>query len=170
MPIPVHVSSLITKILMFTLTISWLTTCNLPWFMDLLSKFLCNIILYSTGLYFHHQTHPQLSIVSALAQLLQSFWSYQSGVIAFCPTPRTYWTPSNLRDSSSDIVSFCLFLLFMGFSWQEYWGGLLLPPPVDHVLSELSNITRLSWVALQGIAHRLIEFCKPLHLDKAVIH
>ena len=31
-------------------------------------------------------------------------------------------------------------------------------------LSELSTITHLSWVALQGMAHSFIE------LDKAVIH
>ena len=38
------------------------------------------------------------------------------------------------------------------------------PSPVDHVLSELSTKTRLSWVALHGMAHRFIE------LDKAVVH
>ena len=36
--------------------------------------------------------------------------------------------------------------------------------PVDHVLSELSTMTRPSWVALHGMAHSFIE------LDKAVIH
>ena len=39
-----------------------------------------------------------------------------------------------------------------------------LPSPVDHVLSELSTMTRLSWVALHGMAHSFIE------LDKAVVH
>ena len=34
-PIPVHFSSLIPRMSMFTLTISYLTTSNLPWFMDL---------------------------------------------------------------------------------------------------------------------------------------
>ena len=38
------------------------------------------------------------------------------------------------------------------------------PFPVDHVLSELSTKTCLSWVALHGMAHRFIE------LDKAVVH
>ena len=52
----------------------------------------------------------------------------------------------------------------MGFSRQEYWSGLPFPSPVDHVLSELSTITHLSWVALYGMAHSFIE------LDKAVIH
>ena len=34
-PIPVHLSSLIPRMSMFTLVISCLTTSNLPWFMDL---------------------------------------------------------------------------------------------------------------------------------------
>ena len=37
--------------------------------------FLCNIALYSIGLYFHHQSHPQLGVVFALALSLHSFWS-----------------------------------------------------------------------------------------------
>ena len=35
---------------------------------------------------------------------------------------------------------------------------------MDHVLSELSTMTCLSWVALHGMAHSFIE------LDKAVVH
>ena len=35
----------------------------------------------------------------------------------------------------------------MGFSRQEYWGGLPFPSPVDHILSDLSTTTRPSWVA-----------------------
>ena len=34
-----------------------------------------------------------------------------------------YWTPSNLGGSSSGVIAFCLFIvfiLFMEFSWQEY--------------------------------------------------
>ena len=54
--------------------------------------------------------------------------------------------------------------MFMGFSWQEYWTGLLFPPPVDRVLSELSTMTCLSLVALHGMAHSFIE------LDNAVVH
>ena len=34
---------------------------------------------------------------------------------------------------------------------------------MDHVLSELSNMTHLSWVALHSMTHRFIE------LDKAVV-
>ena len=41
---------------------------------------------------------------------------------------------------------------------------LPFPSPVDYILSELSTMTRPSWVALQGMAHSFIV------LDKAVIH
>ena len=57
-----------------------------------------------------------------------------------------------------------LFILFMGFSKQDYWSGLPFPSPVDHILSELSTVTHPSWVALHGMAHSCIE------LDKAVVH
>ena len=52
----------------------------------------------------------------------------------------------------------------MGFSRQEYWSGLPFPYPVDHILSELSTMTCLSWVALHGMAHSFME------LDKGVVH
>ena len=52
----------------------------------------------------------------------------------------------------------------MGFSRQEYWSGLPFPSPVDHVLSELSTMTRLSWVAPRGMAHSFIG------LDKVMVH
>ena len=50
----------------------------------------------------------------------------------------------------------------MGFSRQEYWGGLPFPSPVDHILSDLSTMTdRLGW------AHTAwLSFIK---LDKAVV-
>ena len=52
----------------------------------------------------------------------------------------------------------------MGFWRQEYLNGLPFPTPVDHILSELSTMTRMSWLALHGMAHSFIE------LDKAVVH
>ena len=39
------------------------------------SRFLYNIVLYSTGVYFHLQTHPQLSIISTWTQPVHSFWT-----------------------------------------------------------------------------------------------
>ena len=52
----------------------------------------------------------------------------------------------------------------MAFSRQEYRSGLPFPSPVDHDLSELSTMTRPSWVALHSMAHSFTE------LDKAVVH
>ena len=56
-----------------------------------------------------------------------------------------------------------LFILFMGFSKQDYWSGLPFPSPVDHILSKLSTTTHPSQVALQGMAPSFTE------LHKAVI-
>ena len=39
--------------------------------------------------------------------------------------------PTNLGGSSSSVISFCLFILFMQFSRQEYWCGFPFPSPVD---------------------------------------
>ena len=39
-----------------------------------------------------------------------------------------------------------------------------IPFSSGHVLSELSTVTHLSWMALHGMAHSFIE------LDKAVVH
>ena len=67
-------------------------------------------------------------------------------------SPVAYLAPTNLRSSSFSVLSFCLFILFMGFSRQEYCSGLPFPSPVDHILSDLSTMTHLSWVASQGMA------------------
>ena len=66
--------------------------------------------------------------------------------------------------SSFSVLSFCLFILLMGFSRQEYWSSLPFPSPVDHILSEFFTMTYPSWVALHSMAYSFIE------LDKAVVH
>ena len=61
-----------------------------------------------------------------------------------------HWSPvapTDLGSSSFSILSFCLFILFMEFSRQEYWSGLPFPSPVDHILSAVSTMTCPSWVA-----------------------
>ena len=82
----------------------------------------------------------------------------------------SYWTLSDLKGPSSSVISFCFFTLLMRFLQQEYWSSLPLPPPVDHILSELSTMTCPSWVALHSMAHSFIDSCKPLCHYKAVIH
>ena len=77
-------------------------------------------------------------------------------------SPVAYWAPTDLGNSSFSILSFCLFILFMGFSRQEYLSGLPFPSPMDHILSGLSTMTCPSWVAPQA----WLGF---IELDKAVI-
>ena len=86
-------------------------------------------------------------------------------VIALHSSQEAYWTPSDLRDSSSDVISFYLFTLRVG-----YWSGLPFPPTVDHVLSGIFTTACPSWLALHGMAHSFIELHKPLQHHKAVIH
>ena len=57
-----------------------------------------------------------------------------------------------------------LVILLMGFSRQEYWSGLPFLSPVDHILSEPSTMTHLSWEAAHSMTHSFIE------LDKAAIY
>ena len=77
-------------------------------------------------------------------------------------SPVAYWAPTDLGSSSFSVLSFCLFILFMGFSRQEYWSGLPFPSPVDHILSGLSTMTQPSWVA----PRTRLSF---IELDKAVV-
>ena len=77
-------------------------------------------------------------------------------------SPVAYWVPTDLGSSSFSILSFCIFILFMGFSRQEYWRGLPFPSPVDHILSALSPTTCPSWLA----ARAWLSFTD---LDKAVV-
>ena len=79
-------------------------------------------------------------------------------------SPVAYCTLTDLGSSSFIVLSFCLFIPFIGFSRQECWNGLPVPFLVNHILSELSVMTHPFWVALQGMAHSFIE------LDKTVVH
>ena len=144
---------------MFTLAVSSLTTSNLPWFMDLTFQVpmqYCSLqhctllpspVTSTTGCCFHFD-----SFSSFFLELFLHWY------------PVAYWAPTNLESSSFSVLPFSLFILFMGFSRQEYWSGFPFPSPLDHVLSEFSTMTRPSWVALHSMAHSFIE------LDKAVVH
>ena len=158
-PIPVHLSSLIPKMSMFTLAISCLTTSNLPWFIDITLQVPRQ---YSSS---QHQTllPSAVTSITGCCFCLGSVSSFFLELFLHW-SPVAYWAPTDLESSFFSVLSFCLFMLFMGFSRQEYWSGLPFPSPVDHVLSELSTMTHLSWVALHGMAHSFIE------LDKAVVH
>ena len=145
--------------LTFTLAISCLTTSNLPWFMDLTVQVpvqYCSL---------QHQT-LLLSPVSSIAGYCFFFGSIHSFFLELFLhwSPVACWAPTDLGSSSFGVISFCLFIVFMGFSRQEYWSGLPFPSPVGHILSELSTVIHLSLVGLHSVAHSFIE------LDKTVIH
>ena len=141
----------------FTLAIFCLTTSNLPWFMDLTFQvpmqycslqhqiLLLSPVTSTTGYCFCFGSIPSFFLELFL------HWS-----------PVAYWGPNDLGSSSFSILSFCLFILFMGFSRQEYWSGLPFPSPVDHILSDLSTMTHPSWVPQQA----WLGF---IELDKAVV-
>ena len=142
---------------MFTLAIFCLITSNLPWFMDLTFQvpmqycslqnqtLLLSPVTSTTGYCFCFGSIPSFFLELFL------HWS-----------PVAYWAPTDLASFSFSILLFCLFILFMGFSRQEYWSGLPFPSPVDHILSEPSTMTHPSWVAPRA----WLSF---VELDKAVI-
>ena len=119
---------------------------------QLSSRCLYNIALYSIGLYPHHQLHPQLGVVFALAFVssffLESFLHWSSVAYGCLRIRGVHLSVSYL---------FCLFILLMGVSRQEYWNGLPFPSSEDHVLSELSTMTHPSRVPLHGMVHSFMS-------------
>ena len=73
-------------------------------------------------------------------------------------SPVAYWAPTDPGSSSFSILSFCLFMLFMGFSRQEYWSGLPFPSPVDHILSVSSPVSHSQWYVVTYKYEALIFF------------
>ena len=126
----------------FTLAISCLTTSNLPWFTDLTFQ----VPMQYCSL--QHRT-LLLSPVTSTAGYSFYFGSIPSFFLELFLhwSPVAYWATTDLGSSSFSILSFCLFILFMGFSKQECWSGLPFPSPVDHILSNLYTMTHPSWVA-----------------------
>ena len=141
----------------FTPAISCLTTSNLPWFMDLTFQ----VPMQYCSL--QHRT-LLLSPVTSTTGYCFCFGSIPSFFLELFLhwSPVAYWAPTDLGSSSFSILSFSLFILFMGFSRQEYWSGLPFLSPVDHILSDLSTMTRPSWVAPWA----WLSFSE---LDKAVV-
>ena len=112
-----HFSSLIPRMSIFTLAISWLTTSNLPWFMDLTFQ----VPMQYCSL--QHQT-LLLSPVTSTAGYCYCFGFIHSFLLELFLhwSPVAYWAPTDLGSSSFSILSFCLFIPFVGFSRQEYWS------------------------------------------------
>ena len=110
---------------------------------------------YSIRFYFSPQT-------TSTTRYCSCFGSAPSFLLELflCSFPVVHWAPTDLESSSFSVISFCLFMVFMGFSRQERGSGLPFPSPMDHILSELSTMTHLCRVALYGMAHSFIELDK----------
>ena len=114
---------------MLTLAISFLTTLNLPWFKDLTFQ----VPMQYCSL--QHQTLLPSPVTSTTGHCF-CFRSISSAFLesSLHSSPVAYWAPTDLGSSSFSVLSFCLFILFMGFSRQKYWSGFPFPSPVDHIL------------------------------------
>ena len=75
-----------------------------------------------------------------------------------------YQAATYLGSSSFSVINFLLFHTAHGVLKARILIWFSIPPLVNHILSELSTVTSLSWMALHGMAHSFIE------LDKAVVH
>ena len=136
---------------MFTLVISCLTTSNLPWFMDLtfqLPMQYCSL---------QHQT-LLLSWVPSTTGCCFCFGFIPSFFLELFLhwSPVAYWVATDLGSSSFSILWFCLFILFMGFSRQEYWSGLLFPSPVDHILSNHLGWPHRAWLSFTELDEAVV--------------
>ena len=115
--------------------------------------------------------HPLLlppSIFLSIRVRWPKYWSFSFSI---CPSNEY----SGLI-SSSILGTYCpgvsIFQCPIFLPLHTVHGGLkarilewfVIPFSMDHILSELSTMTCLSWVALHGMAHSFFE------LEKAVVH
>ena len=102
---------------MFTLAISCLTISNLPWFMGLIFQVPEKYCSVQHHTYFRHKSHPQVGVVllwlclfivsGVISPLISTVYSF-SPIVA-------YWAPTDLGNSLFIVLSFSIFVLFMGF-------------------------------------------------------
>ena len=141
----------------FTLAMSYLTTSNLPWFMDLTFQ----VSMQYCSLQYRTLSLSPVTSTSGYCFCSDSIPSFFLELFLHW-YPVAYWAPTNLGSSSFSILSFCLFILFMGFSRQEY--GV-----VCHSLLPWTTFCQTSppWPARLGWPHR--EWLSFIELDKAVV-
>ena len=123
-----------------------------------LSRFLCN-----TGFYFHHQTHPQLSVIFTLASL-------HPGAVSSCLPllASSVLDPFRPGGFIFQCYIFLLFIRLMGFSWEEYWIAIPSSTGPHFIRTLHYDPSILGGPTRHGPS--FIELCKSLHHDKEVIH
>ena len=116
---------------MFTLAISCFTISNLPWFLDLTFQVPMQ--------YCSLQAHTLLlsPVTSYNCFYFYFFFLFFDSVSSFflelylhC-SPVAYGAPTDLRSSSFGVLSFCLFILFMGNFHSVHWSVLPFLSPGD---------------------------------------
>ena len=117
---------------------------------------LCNPMDCSTpGLLVHHQL-PELAQthVHRIGDAIQPSHPLSS------PSPPAFnLSPTDLGSSSVSVLSFCLFILFMGFSRQEYWSSLPFPSLVWRtdslektlMLGKIEGRRRMGWQRMRWL-------------------
>ena len=141
----------------FTLAISCLTTSNLSWFMDLTFQVptqYCSLQLRTLLLLPVASTAGYHFCLGSFPSFFLELFLHWSAV--------TYWAPTDPGHSPFSIILFCLFILFMGFSRQEYWSGLPFPSPVSTFCQ-----TSPPWPAHLGWPHK--AWLSFIELDQAVV-
>ena len=143
----------------FTLAISCLTLSNLPWFLDLTFQVpmeYCSL---------QHRT-LLLSPVTSSSGYCFCFGSIPSFFLELFLhwSPVAYWASTDLGSSSFSILSFCLFILHMGFLRQEYirWPKyqifrFSISPSNEYSGLISFKIDRFNLLAVQGTLSSLLQ-------------
>ena len=89
---------------MFTLAVSYLTTSNFPWFMDL---------TFQVSMQYCSLQH-RILLLSPVTSAIRCSFCFDSVSLFFLElflhwAPVTYWAPTNLDSSFFSVLSFCLF-------------------------------------------------------------
>ena len=141
--------------LMFALAFSWLTTSNLPWFMDLTFQF---PMQYCSLQHWALLPSPVTSTTGCCLYIGSTFLIFLELFLHWSPV--AYWASTDLGSSSFIIPSFCL-------SWDSQGKNTEV---LCHSLLQWTTFCQNSppWLvclglALHGLAHSFIE------LDKAVV-
>ena len=154
---PVHFSSVIPRMSTFTIAISCLTTSNLPWFVDLTFQvpmqycslqhrtLLLSPVASTTGYYFCFGCCPSF--------FLELF-------LHWCPV--AYWAPTDPESSPFGILSFCLFILFMGSQGKN-------TEVVCHSLLQRTTFFQTTPPWPVCLAWPLTTWLSFIELDKAVV-
>ena len=107
--------------LTFTLAISCLITSNSPWFMDLLLQ----VHMQYCSLQHWSLLPSPVTSTTVCCFFFGSIFTFFLELFLHW-SPVAYCTPTDLGSTSVSVLSFCLFILFMAFSRQEYWSSVPL--------------------------------------------